>query len=110
MQFDFKLGKNKTINSKTQLLPALGLFWQKIYKTVLFVLLGLAILLGAFFWQKSLSGGGWSAEKKQEYLNTQNKGVTFRENDFKKVLADIELRKQDATTNQMERRDIFKSY
>ena len=110
MQFDFKLDNKKTITSKTQLITVAGHFWQKIYKIIFFILLLCMIALGAYFWQKNLLGEAWSAEKKQEYLDSQNKDVIFKENDFKKALIDIEMRKNGDTDNQEIIKDIFKSY
>lgn len=110
MQFDLKLGFGKTTTSKTQLVPALGIFWHKIYKIIFFMLLVGAFVLAWFIWRNSLSGDGWSAEKKQAYLDSQNKGVTFRENDFRKALADIEARKHGDSDSYQPAKDIFKAY
>lgn len=110
MQFDFKLGLKKTTTSKTQLIPMIGIFWQKIYKIVFFIFLIGMVVLGGYIWQKSLSGGEWSAEKKQEYLDAQNKSVVFKESDFKKALSDVETRRQENTDSQQPAKDIFKAY
>ncbi|NTW26959.1 MAG: hypothetical protein HGA36_01405 [Candidatus Moranbacteria bacterium] len=106
MKFDFKIGSK----SKKPLLPAIGLFWQKIYKIIFLIFLLIALALGWYVWHTSLSGGEWSAEKKQEYLNSQTKGVVFNENNFKKVLLDIEERKQYVVSDDQTKKDIFKSY
>ena len=110
MEFDLKLGSNKETMSKTQLLSAVGSFWKKIYKIIFSVILVGAIILSGYIWRKSLTGGGWSAEKKQEYLDAQNRGVVFVEKDFKEALSNVELRKQSTETNQQPVRDIFKNY
>ncbi|KKQ53184.1 MAG: hypothetical protein US70_C0005G0018 [Parcubacteria group bacterium GW2011_GWD2_38_11] len=110
MQFDFKLNFKKATVTEMQIIPAIGLFWRKRYKSIFLVFLVTVIILSAYIWQRSLSGGEWSPEKKQEYLNAQNKGVIFNENNFKKALADIEMRKQDIADEQKQARDIFKAY
>ncbi len=110
MQFDFKLGSTNKITSKAQFIAATGSFWQKIYKLVFFIFLFCMIALGGYIWQISLSGGTWSAEKKQEYLDSQNKDVVLKENDFKKALTDVEMRKTNNIENQEILKDIFKSY
>ncbi|MEI7891215.1 MAG: hypothetical protein WCI36_04600 [bacterium] len=110
MQFNLKFGKKEN-TSKIKLLPMLGSFWQKIYKGVLFILLIAAAVFGYYTWNKSLSGKGWSVEKKQEYLKSQNKRIVFREKDFEKVVADIEARKKSSVAeNSQEVKDIFKRF
>ncbi|EKD46434.1 MAG: hypothetical protein ACD_67C00237G0001 [uncultured bacterium] len=106
MQFDFK---NLT-ESKKLTLATVGNLWQKSYKAILVILLVVAIASGAYIWRKSLSGGQWSEEKKQEYLNAQNKGVIFKEGDFKKATEDVEMRKKKADGEQESIKDIFKAY
>lgn len=110
MQFNFKFGFRKTATSKIQLISAIGFFWQKIYKLVFLVFLVSMIALGGYIWRKSLSGGEWSAEKKQEYLDAQNKGVVFKENDFKKALSDVELRKRNDSDEKKPVKNVFKPY
>lgn len=110
MQFNLKFGKKEN-TSKIKFLPNIGIFWQKIYKFILFILLMGVAVFGYFTWDKSLSGKGWSAEKRQEYLNSQNKRIVFKEKDFEKVIANIEARKQSiALEDKQEVKDIFKGF
>ncbi|MDD5463553.1 MAG: hypothetical protein PHP62_00170 [Candidatus Moranbacteria bacterium] len=106
MQFDFK----KLTTNNGQLFSSVVIFWQKIYKTVFFIFLAIVILLSGYVWQRSLSGGQWSAEKKQEFLDAQNKGVVFKESVFNKALSDVELRKQEKASENKGIKDIFKDY
>ncbi|HBI34281.1 MAG TPA: hypothetical protein DEA43_02015 [Candidatus Moranbacteria bacterium] len=106
MQFDFK----KLTTNNGQLFSTVVIFWQKIYKTVFFVFLTIVILLSVYVWQRSLSGGQWSAEKKQEFLDAQNKGVVFKESVFNKALSDVEMRKQENVSESKGIKDIFKDY
>ena len=110
MQFDLDLNFKKNINSKEQLIAAIGSFWQKIYKTILFVFLLCMIILSGYVWKNSLSGSVWSDQKKQEYLNSQNNSVVFNEKNFKKALLDIEQRGEFVMGDNGAGKDIFKSY
>lgn len=110
MQLDFKSGFTKKTIASPQLIAATGLFWQKIYKIIFFIFLTAMIVLGGYIWNRSLSGGAWSEEKKQEYLNSQNTGVVFNQKNFEKALADIELRKNGSAKNTETMKDIFKDY
>jgi len=110
MQFDFKLGGKKIQTSKAQLISEVGFFWQKIYKLILLAFLLGVIFLGGYIWEKSLSGSAWSEEKKQEYLDAQNKSVVFNEDAYKKVISDFEIRKNYNVTNREDMNNIFKSY
>jgi hypothetical protein len=110
MQFNFKFGTKKELSRKRGIVESLGYFWHKIYKTIFFIFLFIMIIVSAYVWNMSLSGGEWSAEKKQKYLDAQSSGVNFNENNYKKVLVDIELRKKIEWANEIEIKDIFKSY
>jgi hypothetical protein len=111
MKFDFKFGDKKTSISTARLVSAAGFFWQKISKIVLVVFLGAMIFLGGYIWQKSLSGGAWSDEKKQEYLDTQNKEVILNESSFEKAFLNVEMRKKNISNdNTKVRKNIFKTY
>lgn len=110
MQVDFKSGFGKINFSKMQLIPALGFFWQKTHKFIFAIFLIGLIVLGWYIWSNSLSGGEWSSERKQEYLDAQNKSVVFKEDAFRNALADIEMRKQNKAVGKKEIKDIFKAY
>lgn len=107
MKFDFKFGFKKEAKAGKHDNFNLVSFWQKISKIVFSIFLGAIIFLSIFVWQKSLSGGGWSEEKKQEYLNSQSKSVFLKENDFEKATKDVEARRQGAIKKDQPR-DIFK--
>lgn len=109
MKSDLVAESKKITVSKTKLLQGVALFWKKIYKTIVLILFVAAISLGAYIWRSALSGGGWSEERKSEYLNSQNKSVIFNEKSFEKALADLRLRKS-GQDNQQPVKDIFKDY
>jgi hypothetical protein len=110
MESDLKIGSKKEAMSKARLISVTGAFWKKIYKTVFFMILVGVIALSAYVWQKSLSGEGWSAEKKQEYLDSQNKSVILLEKDYQEALSNIESRGRGDEDDQQPMRDIFKAY
>lgn len=110
MQFNFKFGEqNKTAKQKG-IASLVGDFWQKVYKYVFFACLVAAASFGAYVWQRSLSGGSWSAEKKKEYIDSQSKKIFLMEGDYKKALVDIEARKNVGYEEVSQMRDIFKEY
>jgi hypothetical protein len=112
MQFNFKFGSKQSPENKEKVnyVAVLGLFWRKIYKTVFFTFLFSVIALAGYIWQQSLTGGEWSVVKKQEYLDSQNKGIVFKENDYKKAYADVEMRKNSKNDDSRQIKDIFKAY
>lgn len=107
MKFDFKSVFKKEAKAKKLDNFNLVGFWQKISKIVFSIFLGAIIVLSVFVWQRSLNGGGWSEEKKQEYLNSQSKSVLLKESDFEKATKDVEARRQGAIKKDQPR-DIFK--
>lgn len=87
-----------------------AVLWKKIHTLLFFSFLLCMIGLGGYIWQRNVSGSGWSEEKKQEYLNTQNKRTIFRESDFRKAIEGTQKRKNNISEDYQGVRDIFKSY
>ena len=111
MKIDFKLFSGNVSNfSKEKLVSLIAHAWQEIHTILFFILLFVAIVLGGYIWQQNLYGKGWSVERKQEYINTQNKSVIFKENDFQKVIDNISLRKEENSKEYQIMKDIFKAY
>lgn len=108
MQFDFKLNFNKTDNSKSQMTTLVGVFRRRAYRIVFSFLLIGAVLFGAYVWQKGLSGGKWTEEKKQEYLNAHRNGIVFKANDYEKAINDVESRRKEEISDSQPMKDIFK--
>lgn len=105
-----QLNLKKTNWSKERAISFVGNFWQKIYRSVLLIFLFALIALSAYIWNRSLSESEWGNEKKQEYLRAQGVGVTFSEDDFKKVLKDVESRRQEGSIEKRAIKNIFKSF
>jgi len=111
MKIDLKLFSGNISNfSKEKIVSLIVGIWKKIHTILFFILLFAAIFSGGYIWQQNLYGEGWSIEKKQEYMNTQNKNVIFKENDFQKVLDNISLRKDENSKEYQSMKDIFKPY
>ena len=111
MKIDLKLFYSNSSNfSKEKIASLIAHIWQKIHMLLFFVLLFAAIIFGGYIWQQNLYGEGWSAERKQEYTNTQNREVLFKENDFQKVLDDIQARKDENAKEYQPIKGIFKPY
>jgi hypothetical protein len=102
--------KNANIFKSGNLAGKLTFFWQKIHIWIFFVLLVAVIAFAFFVWQSSLNGSGWDQQRKQEYLNSQDKNIVFKENEFKKVIADIEKRFNHSTESYEPLRNIFEAY
>ena len=111
MRIDLKLFSSNASNfNKEKIVSLIAHIWQKIHIMLFFILLSISIFFGGYVWQQNLYGSGWSAEKKQEYINTQNKNVIFKENDFQKILDDIQTRTNENTKEYQPIKDIFKTY
>jgi hypothetical protein len=87
-----------------------SVFWKKMSTPIFFIFFIGMLSFGGYIWNINLSGKGWSEEKKQEYINNHSKGVVFNENDFKKVIENVETKKNADTSLQQPLRDIFKKY
>lgn len=111
MKLNIKLFSGSTSSfNKEKIVSLIAHFWEKIHTWLFFFLLLVVIAFGGYIWQQNLYGEGWSMEKKQEYMNTQNKSVLFKEKDFQKVINDIQMRKEENAKEYQPIKDIFKAY
>ncbi len=102
--------KGSSVKDMKHFISLMGQAWQKTHTLLFFVFFIALVVLGGYLWQKSLYKGAWSDQRKQEYLNSQGKGVVFKEDDFKKVTADIQARQEENARPYQPLKDIFKSY
>ena len=78
MKFDSKINfKSVTTIDIKNFVKAVSRIWKKIHISLFFAVLIIFIVTGGYIWKQNVYSGEWSAEKKQEYLNTQNKEVIF---------------------------------
>ena len=107
MKFDINLDSKIDIKHIAEIISGA---WKKIHTLLFFVFLLIFIAIGGYVWKQNVYSGEWSNARKQEYLNTQNKEVIFKENDFQKVSSDISLRKEENSKEYQPIKDIFKPY
>jgi hypothetical protein len=111
MKFDFKFNSKSTLNIDIKhVAEVASRTWQKMHVLLFFVGLFIFIAIGGYIWKQNIYSGEWSNEKKQEYINTQNKEVIFKEDDFQKVFDDISSRKEENSKEYQPIKDIFKPY
>jgi len=105
--------KNKNLNID---LADLGKKFKKIpifldkRRRIIIILLAI-VLAGhvSFEYYNYIYNPVWSEEKTQAYINTKEKDAIFNQEDFDKVLAEIEKRKIEYAENSVSaQRDIFK--
>lgn len=85
-------------------------FWDKYFK-VFFLLFSLAIIFaGVCFWFQIAYRSDWNIEQKKQYQNSQNKEVELREQQFNKVVEEVNRKKDAYNRNIQIGRDIFASY
>lgn len=87
-----------------------GKIWQKSRITFFFVLLVGSIVSGGLIWQRSLYGAGWSAERKKEFMDSQNKNVEFKQQAYLKVMEQIDEKKERNNEEYKDIKNIFTSY
>ncbi len=85
-------------------------FWDK-YRKACFIFFSLAVMLfGFYLWYKYLYQSDWSNEEKSQYISSKNKEVEFKDQEFKKVLQGIEVRRAAYEKPSELAKDIFKPY
>ena len=111
MQLGSKFNFNSSININPKNIGGIFLkIWQKTYMILFFLILTAFIAIGGYVWQQNVYSGEWNSEEKQKYINTQNKEIIFKENDFQKITDDIVSRRGENLEEYKPVKDIFKSY
>lgn len=86
---------------------ALAHAWLRYYKFVFFAYFAAVLGGGAYAWYKSSYGTSWTQAQKEEYMNSKDTSVSFRENDFRRALEDLEERRKHYEEQLPETRNIF---
>jgi hypothetical protein len=84
--------------------------WEKYHKFLLVIIFLGLVSFGGYIWYDSFYSGAWSEDKKQQYLNSQEKSVTLKEKEFKRVLDNIDQRKQEYQGEYQQVKDVFQTY
>ncbi len=91
-------------------LASAGSFWVSHQQFVFIVLVIASAVWGAYFWCKNIYWSGWSEEQKRNYNASQSREINLKEEEFKKILAEIENRKNLFESEYQPVKDIFKPY
>lgn len=84
--------------------------WKRVHMFLFFIFLIVSISFGLYIWQQSLYGDGWTEERKQEFIKAQNSGVVFNEENFQKVVNDVQRRQGDISQYKQQLKEIFTPY
>lgn len=107
---DIKLNFSSSKISGKDLLKSTAIAWKKSRKIIFLIIMLSFIFAGWNIWTKSISGSGWSQQRKQEFMDAQNKQVEFKEREFNKIKEEVESRQQKSAENLQELKDVFKNY
>lgn len=81
--------------------------WLRYYKTI-FSLYFLAIIgVGAYVWYDSSYSVSWTQAQKDNYLNSIDTSVSFKEADFKRILDEVTIKREQYSLQMPEIKDIF---
>lgn len=109
MNLNFKANYKISLSAE-KLQSLLASFWQKSRLILFFLILAGVCSWGLYIWRISLEASGWSEQRKQDYLKTQEKNITFKELDFTKVTTEAKTRKNYTSNNGGKFKDIFAPY
>lgn len=84
--------------------------WMSYYQVIFIIIFISAAGLGLYFWYKSLYRSQWSDEEKSRYNAIQSREINLKEEEFQKVLSEIEERKKSFESDYQPIKDIFKPY
>lgn len=86
-----------------------SLLWSKYYKLVLVAFFLGVSLWGACLWYGYLYKFKWNDEKINQYISSHDQEVKFKEDNFKKVISEIERRKNTYNESAKSVKDIMGS-
>ncbi len=95
--------------NSAKIISKLGLFWKKVYIVLFFGLLLGTIGFSLYIWNQNIIVSTWNAERKQQFIKTQERGVVLNEDKYKKALEVVEKRKQDFSNSPEAGKDFFKA-
>jgi hypothetical protein len=85
-------------------------FWGN-HSRMLFSIFSAAVLsAGIYFWYQNTYQSDWNSEQRNQYKVSQDKQTKFKEQEFKKVIAESENRKKIYEESLTPAKDIFASY
>ena len=90
-----------------KIVTKLGIFWKRIYMILFFILLIGVIIFSWYIWNQNLVALTWSAERKQQFIKTQERGVVLEEDTYKKALEVVEKRRQELANPPEAGKDFF---
>jgi hypothetical protein len=93
-----------------QAVKKISYLWAKTHMFIFFVFLFCLIILGGYVWQKNIYNAQWSDERKQQYMNSQDRKIIFNEKDFQEVTNEIQSRKNESQKQAISLKDIFLPY
>ncbi len=96
--------------NKSNVISIVESFRRKIYRVIFFLLLLASIFFGGYIWHQNLYSSTWTADRVQEFVNTQDKGIVFNENNYKKALDIIGRRNQENAKSPSAGSDFFVGY
>ncbi len=95
---------------KAKIISSLESFWKRTYKLLFFSLLACVIFFGAYVWNQNLYSSIWSPQQSQDFMDTQDKGIIFNENNYKKALEIIKQRSDENVKQVDAGKDFFLPY
>jgi hypothetical protein len=85
----------------------ISLLWNKYYKLVLVIFFLIISLWGAYSWRWYLYKFKWDSEKINQYISSHDQEVKFKEENFKKVISEIERRKNAYSESAKSVKDVM---
>jgi len=96
--------------NKKYFLKRVSDFWEN-HSRMLFSIFSAAVLsAGVYFWYQNTYQSDWNSEQKNQYKISQSKQAKFKEQEFKKVIAESENRKRISEESPSPAKDIFAPY
>jgi hypothetical protein len=84
--------------------------WNNNYRLFFMVFSVALMLLGVYMWYQNIYRSEWSDEKKENYKNSQSRGVEFKEKEFKAIIEEIQRKSNNFGEMSKITKDIFQSY
>lgn len=85
----------------------ISLLWNRYYKLVLAIFFLAIFSWGAYLWYWYLYKFEWSTDRINQYISSHDQEVKFKEEDFRKVISEIDRRKNAYNESAKSVKDIL---
>jgi len=111
MEMNTEISSAEIKKMEKSFIKKMPLIWDRSYVSIFTLFFLGCVIFAMFIWRQSMSdSAGWSQERKTQFLNSQQVGIVFKQNDFEQALKNIQSRQAAFNTDIQPMKDVFVKY